>query len=265
MGNGLGGTKDIGMEPFAIRFREKGFAVLIFDYRYFGESEGEPRQLIWISHQLEDWAAAIKYARELEEIDPERIALWGTSFSGGHVIATAVKDKTIKCISAQCPGLDGRASVLMFVKKEGIKKSLRIIMHGQRDLVRSWLGLSPHKIPIIGKPGTVGLITTKDAYKTFRILAPDNFINEACARITIRGDKYRPVKYAKKVRCPVLLQICDKDNLTPMSAAIETEKNLGEYAEIKHYPIGHFEIYMGKNFETSVNDQIDFFEKHLMK
>jgi len=48
MGNGLGGTKDTGLEPYAIRFQNAGFAVLVFDYRYFGESEGTPRQLIWI-------------------------------------------------------------------------------------------------------------------------------------------------------------------------------------------------------------------------
>ena len=62
MGNGFGGTKDILMEDYAIRYQEAGFAALTFDYRHFGESEGEPRQLMLISKQLEDYAAAVEYA-----------------------------------------------------------------------------------------------------------------------------------------------------------------------------------------------------------
>ena len=263
MGHGFGATKDMGLETYAFRYQEAGFAVLIFDYRHFGKSDGEPRQLIWIQHQLEDWVGAIKYARGLKEIDPARIALWGTSLSGGHVIVTAAKDKNIACVSAQCPGLDGRATGRMLFKREGLGYGLRMIMHGQRDLVRSWLRLSPHRIPIVGKPGSMACLTTPDAYDTFERLAPDNFINEVCARISIRGDKYRPVKHAQKVRCPVLLQICDNDTLTPISAAQETENRLGKYADVKHYPIGHFDIYNGSNLEKSVSDQLDFFWEHL--
>ena len=261
MGHGFGGTKDAGLELYAVRYQEAGFAVLVFDYRHFGESSGEPRQLIWIPYQLADWSAAIKYARGLKEIDPAKIALWGTSMSGGHVIVTAAKDNQIACVVAQCPGLDGRASTIMAYKRDGI--NLRMIIHGQRDLVRSWFGLTPHKIPIVGKSGSIAMLTTPDAYDGYGKLVPENFINEACARIMIRADKYRPVKHARNVRCPVLLQICDNDSITPISAAEETGKNLGKYAEVKHYPIGHFDIYIGDNFEKAVSDQLDFLKKHL--
>jgi fermentation-respiration switch protein FrsA (DUF1100 family) len=263
MGNGFGGTKDMGLESYALRYQEAGFAVLIFDYRHLGESDGDPRQLIWIPLQLEDWLAAINYARSLKEIDPARIALWGTSMSGGHVIVTAAKDNKIACIVAQCPGLDGHASGEMFLKRVGIRYALRLLMHGQRDYFRSWFGLSPHKIPIVGKPGSIACITSSDAYGSYAKLASKTFINEVCARIMLRGDKYRPVKHAHKVRCPVLLQICDHDSITPRSAAEETEKQLGKHAEAIYYPIGHFDIYTGGNFERSVSDQLDFFKKYL--
>ena len=231
--------------------------------QHFGESDGEPRQLIWIPYQLEDWSAAITYARNLKEINPAKIALWGTSMSGGHVIATAAKDNQIACVVAQCPGLDGRASAEMFLKEVSIGYAFRMLMHGQRDYFRSWFGLSPHKIPIVGKPGSIAFLTTPDAYDPFAKAAPKSFINEVCARIILRGNKYRPVKQARNVHCPVLLQVCDNDNITPRSAAEETEKNLGKYAEVKHYPIGHFNIYIGNHFEKSVSDQLDFFKKHL--
>lgn len=263
MGHGLGGTKDAGLEPYAIHFQNAGFAVLAFDYRYFGQSGGEPRQLIWIPSQLEDWSAAIALARGLPEIDPARIALWGTSLSGGHVIVSAAHDPTIRCISAQCPGVDGQALALESFKRMGIATSLRMVMHGQRDLVRSWLGLSPHKVPIVGKPGTIALMNTPDAFNAFRWLIPDGYVNEACARIIIRGDKYRPMKYAHRVRCPVLLQICDHDTVISLKSLEETAKILGELAEVKHYPLGHFDIYTGSGFEQSVRDQVAFFQKHL--
>lgn len=265
MGHGFGGTKDMGLESFAARFRDAGFAVLVFDYRHFGKSGGEPRQLIWIPYQLEDWSSAITYARGLKGIDPSKIALWGTSLSGGHVIVTAAKDDRIACVVAQCPGLDGRAAAEMLLDRAGIGYLLRMVMHGQRDYLRSWFGLSPHKIPIAGKPGSIACLTTPGAYDFFKKFAPQNYINEVCARIIIRGDKYRPVKHARNVRCPVLLQICEHDGLTPIRAAEETGRELGKHAEAIYYPIGHFDIYIGDNFEKAVSDQLDFLKKHLLK
>jgi len=111
--------------------------------------------------------------------------------------------------------------------------------------------------------GTVAMMPTPDAWAAFGLMAPEGFVNEVCARIIIRGDKYRPVKQAHKVRCPVLLQICDRDDLTPVSAAEETANRLGNLATVIHYPIGHFDIYLGDNFEKSVADQLAFFKKHL--
>lgn len=264
MTNGLGGTKDIILEDYALRFQEAGFAILSFDYRYFGESGGEPRQLVWIPYQLQDYAAAIEYVRTLDEIDPSRIALWGTSLSGGHVIVTAARENSITCVVAQCPWLDGFAASKAGYKIQGLKNGLRLFMHGQRDFVRSWFGLSPHKIPIAGKPGTVAVLAFSEAFEAFNIFATDSFINEVCARILIRLDKYRPIKKAKKVSCPVLLQICDKDEPVPVSSIEDAAKDMGIYSEVKHYPIGHFDIYFGSNFEISVNDQLDFLKKHLL-
>jgi pimeloyl-ACP methyl ester carboxylesterase len=263
MGNGFGGTRDMGLEAYAARFQEAGFAVLAFDYRHFGDSDGEPRQLVWIPYQLQDYSGAIDYARGREEIDSTRVALWGTSLSGGHVIVLAAKDPAVACVVAQCPGLDGRAMALMGLKTVGIRTGLRMLMYGQRDLVRSWFGLSPLKIPIVGRPGTIALMTTAAGYEGFRKLAPPGFVNEVCARINIRGDKYRPVTKAGQVRCPVLLQICENDDLTPISAAEDAARRLGTLAVIRHYPIGHFDIYFGRSFEKSVNDQLDFFRERL--
>ena len=264
MGHGFGGTKDMIMESYALRYQEAGFAVLAFDYRHFGESEGEPRQLMWIPYQLEDYAAAIEYARGLRgEIDPARIALWGTSASGGYGMVIAAKDKNIACVCAQCPGLDPQASVKMFLKRLGIGHILRLFIHGQRDMMRFRLGLLPHKIPIVGKPGSIAFFPISDAYNGYSKLASENFINEVCARVILRSHGFKPVEHLQNVQCPILIQICDHDSLAIISA--ETAKELEKYAEVKHYPIGHFDIYTGDNFEKSVSDQLEFFKKHLRR
>ena len=264
MGHGLGGIKNMALDSYAVRFQEAGMAVLAFDYRHLGDSDGQPRQLIWIPYQLQDYVAAIEYARGLKEIDPAKIALWGTSLSGGHVIVTAARDNRIACVSTQCPLLEGSA-MYQQLHRVSIKYVLRMIAHGQRDLVRSWLRLSPHKIPLVGKPGTIAIMADTDAWNAFEELASDDFVNEACARIGIRMDKYRPTNQVDKIRCPVLLQVCDRDVALPLRVVEKTADRLGGLAEVIHYPIGHFDIYRGCNFETAVNDQIAFFRKHLLK
>ncbi len=107
MAHGLGGTRTAGLAPYAERFAAAGFGALVFDYRHFGDSEGDPRQLVSIRRQLQDWQSAIAFARGLPGVDPDRIALWGSSFSGGHVIVTAARDA--KCGCSFSPGThDGR-------------------------------------------------------------------------------------------------------------------------------------------------------------
>src|SRR5688500_196635 len=109
LGHGLGATREYGLEPFARRFGEAGIAALVFTYRHFGDSGGQPRQLLDIERQLGDWAAALAYARGLDGIDHDRIALWGTSFGGGHVIEAAARDGAVAAVVSHCPFTAGLA------------------------------------------------------------------------------------------------------------------------------------------------------------
>ena len=107
MAHGFGGTRDSGLLPFAQAFAAAGLDAFVFDYRNFGDSTGEPRQLVdWRRHR-EDYRAAIAHARGLDGVDPDRIVLWGTSYSGGHVVAVAADDARIAAVIAQTPATDG--------------------------------------------------------------------------------------------------------------------------------------------------------------
>ena len=263
MANGAGGTKDMVVPDYAARFRDAGFAVLAFDYRYWGESGGEPRQLIWIPDQLADLAAALDHARSRPEIDPSRLALWGTSFGGGHVISTAAANHEVAAVIAQVPFLDGMALMEMEREGDSVGLGLRSIMHGQRDIVRSWLGLSAHNIPLVGRAGTIAVIPGEEAWDFFSAQVPAGFVNESPARILIRADKYRPVTLTDDVRAPVLLQMAEDDRFVPASAIEETARILDDRATLKRYPIGHFDIYTGDGFEQCVADQLAFLRQQL--
>jgi alpha/beta superfamily hydrolase len=102
MGHGFGGTREVRLDAYAERFAAAGFAVLVFDYRHFGASEGEPRQLLDVAKQLGDWRAAIAWARAQTEIDAARVAIWGTSFGGGHVISSARKTRNSRRSWRRC-------------------------------------------------------------------------------------------------------------------------------------------------------------------
>jgi pimeloyl-ACP methyl ester carboxylesterase len=263
MSHGFGGTKDMLLESYALHFVAAGLAVLTIDYRYFGASEGEPRQLFFISNQLEDLSAAVEYARGLEEIDPNKIALWGTSASGGYGLVIAARDKKIACVCGQCPALDSERDGHEAVRREGMAFFIRLFVHAQRDMGRSRFGLSAHRIPIVGKPGTLAMITAPGAFDGYASLAPPGFVNEVCARAILRTQGFSPLKAARDVDCPVLLLACEKDNLVSLASVLETAENLGDLAEVKRYPIDHFDIYQGEHFERSVGDQLAFFTRHL--
>ncbi|WP_027874411.1 alpha/beta hydrolase [Spongiibacter marinus] len=263
MAHGLGGTRDAGLEPYAQRFADAGFAVLLFDYRHFGASDGEPRQLLSIPKQLQDWRAAISFAETLPNVDAKRIALWGSSFSGGHVISTAAADKRVAAVAAQGPMMDGLASVSAMLDYAGVGRLLKLSAYGVADLAKSALGGSPVMVPIIAKPGGFAAMSSHDAWSGYRAIQPKDWKNAMSARLALALGTYRPTMKAKNVHCPALIQVCLRDTVAPASAAIRLAKKLGKLATLKQYDIGHFDIYVKEPFERAVSDQITFYQEQL--
>lgn len=136
MAHGFGGTRDSGLAPFAEAFAGAGADVLLFDYRGFGASGGEPRQVVDHRRHREDYHAAIAAARALPGVDPDRIVLWGSSYSGGHVIAVAGQDPRILGVISQGAAMDGPRAVLEIVSYAGPRQLLRLTGHALLDVVR---------------------------------------------------------------------------------------------------------------------------------
>ena len=262
MNHGFGGTKDCILEQYALRFIEAGMAALTYDYRHFGESDGEPRQLYDVSYQLDDLRAAVEFARGRSEIDPEKVIIWGTSASGGYGFAIAAEDDRIAGVIAQCAGIDHEADSKIYMEREGWGWFLRLFIHAQRDKGRSRFGLEPHTIPIAGQPGTVAMLNAPGTFEGYAALMQesDTFENEVCARLLFMGHGRDPLEAAQDVQCPVLFLVCEHDNLVAPDSHVKAAQALGDKAVVKSYPIGHFDIYEGANFEAAVNEKIAFLQ-----
>eukprot|EP00163_Fabomonas_tropica_P010910 TRINITY_DN2123_c0_g1_i1.p1 TRINITY_DN2123_c0_g1~~TRINITY_DN2123_c0_g1_i1.p1 ORF type:complete len:305 (-),score=14.54 TRINITY_DN2123_c0_g1_i1:77-991(-) len=262
MAHGFGLTHASGLAPFKEAFCKAGYAVFAFDYRHFGESDGQPRQTLSPRKEVNDWLAALEFVRQLDCIDAGRICLWGTSFSGGLVIEAAARDGSVQCTISQCPMMDGLASLLGVVGYAGITQGMRLTYHATADWIRRGLGLSPKYIASAGRPGELGMMTADDCQDGYLPLLADNARNYVAAGVSYAIPLFRPTNVASKVACPALLLICDTDTVAPASAAVKAAEKMPR-AEVRHYPVGHFDVYRGEPLEQSIKDQIDFLGRHL--
>lgn len=263
LGHGFAGTVDSGLLPYAERFAAAGLDALAFDYRHFGASEGEPRQLLSISRQLEDYAAAIAHARSLPAVDPQRIALWGSSYSGGHVVAAAVADGGVAAVISQTPLMDGLAGVVNVARYAGPAQLARLTLAGLRDLLAAAQRRDPVTIAVVGAPGALAAMSSADAETGYRAIAGPSWRNEVAARIMLSAGTYRPGLQADRLPCPMLVQVADRDSVAPVKPAQDAVWRATGRGELRTYPIGHFDVYSGHAFERAVADQLHFLDRHL--
>ena len=262
MAHGFGGTRDTGLLSYVEGFASVGFDVLVFDYRGFGTSEGTPRQRVSYRRQREDYQAAIAAARALPGVDPDRIVLWGTSYSGGHVVPVAVDDGRIAAILSLTPAMDGRAALLAIARAHPTKL-LPLVGNGVRDAVRALLRRKPHHLPIVGAPGSTAMITAPGALEGYHALAGPTWRNEVCARAALEVAFNRPTRMASRLRTPMLVQIGENDAVAPPAAAWKAANKAGSHAEVVTYPVNHFDVYEGTWQEQILGDQIDFLTRQL--
>ncbi len=260
MAHGFSATRELRLDAYAERFCAAGFGVLLFDYRHFGASGGEPRQLLDIGRQQADYHAAVTHARGIDWVDPGRIALFGSSFSGGHVIAVGARDPEIAAVISQCPFTDGLASV----PKLGLPNIVKATIAGLQDQAGALTGAPPRYIPAVGPPGTFAVMTTPDAQPGFEALLPPDTLweNRVAARIALWVGPYRPGLAAARLRCPALFCVCDADTVAPADRTAKLVSRASR-GEVKRYPVGHFDIYQGEAWEQAVLDQSEFLVRHL--
>jgi fermentation-respiration switch protein FrsA (DUF1100 family) len=260
MAHGFGAERAFGLPAYAETFAASGMAVYLFDYRCFGESDGEPRNYVDQGRHLQDWEAAIAHVRNLPDINTKKIGLWGSSFSGGHVIVSASRDHAISAVVSQVPFVDSVSTTF----KLGFKFLMQATPHAIRDLSRILTFRAPHYVKIIGKPDEFAVMNTPESYPGYSAIIPDDsqWENKCPARILLRFALYRPIAAAHKIQCPALIMLGEKDSLIDARAVEKTAKSIPK-AELVKYPFGHFDIYAGDAFKDAVKKQTQFLLTHL--
>lgn len=260
MAHGLGCIKEMRLDAFAERFRAAGYACLVFDYRHFGASSGEPRQLLDIGRQLEDWTAAVAYARTIKGVDANRVVVWGTSFGGGHAIITAARDHQIAAAIVQCPFTNGVASTRAIPALTTAKLTALAL----RDQVGALIGAEPVRVATYGPPGSTALMSAPDAEPGIRAITPDGMQvpKDVPARFALQIVRHFPGRYARHVKCPILFVICETDTVAPAGPS-QRYAAQAPRGEVKLTAAGHFAIYVGDDFERNITDQLDFLARHV--
>jgi fermentation-respiration switch protein FrsA (DUF1100 family) len=261
MAHGIGAIKAGGLAPFAERFREEGFVAIAFDYRNFGGSGGQPREVLSVPRQRADYSTVIGWAVEQPYIDPHQVIVWGTSFAGMHVIELAASDTRLAGAVAQAPLTDGLAAALMAPPKNGI----RLFGLALLDLLGALFGRRPIYIPGHGKPGELSIGATPDGLFGERLMTPKDgtrWHDRVAARSLLSFSWRRPVRRAASVRVPFLLVVPEADSIAPVPAALKVARRAPQ-AELFRSAGGHYDVYEGgAGFADVLRTEVAFLHRH---
>jgi fermentation-respiration switch protein FrsA (DUF1100 family) len=264
MAHGFSAVKEMYLDKFAETFAKAGLASVVFDNRNFGASGGEPRQEIdpWL--QVRDYSDAVTFAQSLAQTDAERIGVWGSSYSGGHVLVVAAIDRRVKCVVSQVPLVSGWHGFRRIVRADVIA-SLNSML--QADRASRAAGHPPGMLPVVASdPTAPSALPTADSYKWFTETAAaraPSWRNEVTLRTVEYGFGYEPGAYISLISpTPLMLIVAIKDHLAVSDLAIAAYERAYEPKRLVLLAGGHFEAYV-EDFEQSAGPASEWFRTHL--
>jgi uncharacterized protein len=270
MTHGWGAVKEMYLDLYAEAFADAGFAVLVYDNRHFGASDGLPRQEIDPWAQVHDHRHAITFVGTLPGVDRERIGIWGTSLSGAHVLIVGAVDWRVKCVVAQCPTISGSHNTRLRFPAGGLD-DLHRRLAADRDSRSN--GEEPGMIPIA--PDLDASISDgADAIKAFgndgagwfQNMRPDRLAawrNSVTLRTLDLYSEYEPGTYVERIGpTPVLVIAGDKDTLTPTDQTLAAYERMQQPKQLLLLPGGHYDLY-GINRAAGLAAARDWFVEHL--
>jgi fermentation-respiration switch protein FrsA (DUF1100 family) len=265
MAHGFSAVKEMYLDRFAEAFAGAGLAALVFDNRNFGASDGEPRQEIDPWAQVRDYRDAITYAGTREEIDAERIGIWGSSYSGGHVLVVGAIDRRVKCVASQVPLVSGHDNFRALVRADFIP-----VFRGQfeADRLARYRGEAPAMVPVVDEdPLAPSALPTPDSWtwftQTHESRAPA-WRNEVTLRSVELFTEYEPGTYLPWISpTPLLMCVAERDVLTPSELAIAAFAHANEPKKLVILPGGHFDAYVD-GFDVAAGAAAEWFAEHLL-
>jgi fermentation-respiration switch protein FrsA (DUF1100 family) len=264
MAHGFSAVKEMYLDRFAEAFAAAGLACVVFDNRNFGASDGEPRQEIDPWQQVRDYRDAITYAETLEETDPARIGVWGSSYSGGHVLVVGAIDRRVKCVVAQVPLASGHGNAQRLIRADYLAGVQGMFAEDRRARMA---GKTPAMIPVVAEdPALPSALPTPDSWvwftETGRTRAP-SWKNEVTLRSVEMFTEYEPGSYVSFISpTPLLMVVALGDVLTVADLALAAYERALEPKRLVTLQGGHFDAYI-KDFEASSKPTVEWFTRHL--
>ena len=264
MSHGVTAVKEQHLASYAERFAAEGFSVLVFDYRYLGASDGEPRGQVIPHLQHEDIRAALTYATKNPEVDANRIALWGTSFSGGHALFVGALDPRVKAVVVQVPGINIPHSLIALISRPVFNGLLGTLADDQATRNAGGQGGA---IPVVAPAGQPAFLAAADAYEWFTTsakIAP-NWLNAISLESIARAAEYVPDAFIELIAPrPLLMQVASKDTLIPVNLARQAFRRAGEPKTLEVYECGHFDPYANEPWASQfLGGQVRWLKENL--
>lgn len=264
MAHGFTAVKEMYLDNYSEIFAKSGFASIVYDNRNFGASDGQPRQEIdpWL--QVRDYSDAITFALSLEQTDASRIGVWGTSYSGSHVLVVAAIDRRVKCVVSQVPFISGSQGLRRFVRSDFVSA---IEDQFRADRANRAAGGAPSMVPVVVQEPTLpAALPTADSYKWFTETAEtraNSWRNEVTVRSLEYSFGYEPGVYIALISpTPLLLIVAVKDHLAVSDLAIAAYERANHPKKLVLLPGGHFDAYVAE-FAQSSQAACDWFRKYL--
>jgi fermentation-respiration switch protein FrsA (DUF1100 family) len=263
MAHGFSAVKEMYLDAYAEVFAAAGLNALVFDNRNFGASDGEPRQEIDPWAQVRDYRHAITYAGTLSESD-DRIGVWGSSYSGGHVLVVAAIDRRVKAVACQVPMVSGHDNFRALVRADliaGFQAGFN------DDRAARFRGDPPVMVPVVAEdPAAPCALPTRDSWEWFSETGKTratSWRNEVTLRSVEMFSEYEPIAYLPYISpTPLLMQPAIGDHLTPCDLAVAAYEKAREPKKLNILPGGHFDAYV-KGFDDSSGPARDWFVQHL--
>lgn len=254
--HGFAGVKELLLPAYADAFAQSGFAALTFDYRGFGESEGEEGKLS-PGLQIVDIRNAVTYIQSLKEVDPEKTGLWGTSYGGANAVVVAAKDKRVKCLAVQLTFEDGERVITGNLSPEEKEKLLATLAKvWTKAVTRNQMMKLPVNKALTDEQSIEFFNKAVEKFPQLNVKIPFFTIKETI--------EHKPGEYIGKVDIPVLIVSAEKDSVNPAQESVmlfEKANNPKELFVVSGAT--HYEVYEGELFKKVVQKQLEWFGKYL--
>jgi uncharacterized protein len=262
LAHGFSAVKEMYFTHYADAFRKAGYVAIVFDYRFQGESEGEPRGQIFPWEQIEDFRNAITFAQAQPEVDAERIGIFGSSYSGGHVICVGALDRRVKCVACQVPLIDGYTNFQAIVPRAAGAGMMKFL---ESDRIERYKSGKINYLPVVAEDNNA-VLNTSDSYQWFtethKKMAP-RWENRVTVESIEKFIEYSPAVYLPRLSpTPFLMMVAENDILTPTDVAIAGFGSARDPKKLVILPGGHFDAYV-KGFSLSSGNAVQWFKQWL--